>query len=277
MPVCHIPGVYHQIDMGDANPICSRQYRLPQSTRQRIRDQCDTMLRTGVIEPSTSPWLSPVVLVKKKDGDFRFCADFRPLNSVTKKDKYPLPRIDALIDELGPMDTFTTLDARAAYWFIEVEPADRPKTAFSDGYRLFQFCRLPFGLSTAPSTFQRTMNVLLSPVRGKHTLCYLDGIVIYSRGFDQHLQDLQETLQLLSAAGLKLNLMKCCFAATTINFLGFTITPEGVLPNQDRSLRSPRHRPHAPSEGSVASSVAPVSSGNISQRMPPLHRPCTCC
>jgi len=231
-----VPGICHQINTGDAKPTCIRQWRLPHTTKQTIRQQCESMLQAGVIEPSTSPWLSPVVLVKKKDGSLCFFVDYRALNAVTVKDTYPLPRIDALIDELGPMDTFTTLDAKAAYWAVEVEPKDRPKTAFSDGYRLFQFCRLPFGLSTAPTTFQRTMNVLLASVLGKHTLCYLDDVVIYSRGFSQHLKDLQETLTILSAAGLKLDLDKCTFAATTINFLGFTITPEGVLPNKEKVM-----------------------------------------
>ncbi|XP_037777067.1 uncharacterized protein LOC119574050 [Penaeus monodon] len=153
---------------------------------------------------STSPWMSPVVLVKKKGGGLRFCVDYRGLNAVTKGDTYPLPLINELIDELGPKNIFTTLDARAAYWSVEVEESDRPKTAFSDGYRLFQFCRLPFGLSTAPTTFQRTMNVVLS--------------------------------SLLSLAGLKLNMEKCQFAATTIDFLGFTISPDGVSPNRDKVL-----------------------------------------
>ncbi|XP_037787716.1 uncharacterized protein LOC119583317 [Penaeus monodon] len=154
-----VHGIKHQIDAGEAKPVCNRQWRLPHSTRQVIREQCDSMLRTGVIEESTSPWMSPVVLVKKKGGD-----------------------------------------ARAAYWSVEMEESDRPKTAFSDGYRLFQFCRLPFGLSTAPTTFQRTMNVLLS------------------------------------LAGLKLNMEKCQFAATTVDFLGFTISPDGVSPNRDKVL-----------------------------------------
>lgn len=229
-----VPGISHKIDTGDAKPVSIRQWRLPQSTRQAIRDQCDSMLDAGVIEPSTSPWLSPVVLVKKKGGGLRFCVDYRGLNAVTKKDAYPLPRINELIDELGPMDTFTTLDARAAYWSVELETTDRPKTAFSDGYRLFQFCRLPFGLSTAPTTFQRTMNIVLAPVLGRHTLAYLDDVIIYSRGFTQHLQHLSETLQLLSSAGLKLNPQKCQFAASTIDFLGFTISPGGVSPNQEK-------------------------------------------
>jgi len=207
-----IPSSKHQIDTGDAKPVCTRQWRLPHSARETIRGQCDKMLNTGVIEPSTSPWLSPVVLVKKKDGGVRFCVDYRALNAVTKGDSYPLPRIEELLDELGPMNIFTTLDARAAYWAVEVDPPDRPKTAFSDGYRLFQFVRLPFGLSTAPTTFQRTINVVLAAVLGKHTLCYLDDIIIYSRSFAQHLADLNETLGRLKAAELKLNLDKCTAA-----------------------------------------------------------------
>lgn len=192
------------------------------------------MLRAGVIEQSTSPWLSPVVLVKKTGGALRSCVDYRKLNQITIADTYPLPRIDELLDELSPTDTFTTLDARAAYRSIDVHPNDRPKTAFSDGYCLFQFCRLPFGLSTAPTTFQRTMNFVLSPVLGRHTLAYLDDIVVYSRGFERHLKDLEETLQLLMAAGLKLNAEKCTIAATSINFLGFTISPEVVAPDHEK-------------------------------------------
>lgn len=131
------------------------------------------------------------------------------------------------------MDTFTTFDAKAVYWAVELEPKDRPNTAFSDGYKLFQFCRLPFGLSTALTTFERTMNVLPTSLLGKHTLCYIDGVVIYSRGFSQHLKDLQ-TLTLLSAAGIKLNLDKCTSAATTINLLGFMIA-NGNFSNETTS------------------------------------------
>nr|XP_027237781.1 uncharacterized protein K02A2.6-like [Penaeus vannamei] len=159
------------------------------------------------------------------------------------------------------MDTFTTLDARAAYWSVELETTDRPKTAFSDGYRLFQFCRLPFGLSTAPTTFQRTMNIVLAPVLGRHTLAYLDDVIIYSRGFTQHLQHLAETLQLLSSAGLKLNPQKCQFAASTIDFLGFTISPGGVSPNQEKVTaisKTPAPRTSAFEELKLRLTTAPV-------------------
>jgi len=229
-----VPGVQHTIITSETKPICTRQWRLPHATRQVIRAECDEMLEAGVIEPSTSPWLSPVVLVKKKDGSVRFCVDYRNLNSVTTPDTYPLPRIDELIDDLNSTSVFTCLDARAAYWSVEVRPEDRPKTAFSDGHRLFQFKRLPFGLATAPSTFQRTMNVILSPVLGRHTLAYLDDIVIYSSSFDLHLKHLGETLGLLSKAGLKLNLSKCNFAKNKIRFLGFEVSGEGVAPDPSK-------------------------------------------
>lgn len=229
-----VPGVQHTIITSETRPICTRQWPLPHATRQVIKAECDEMLEAGVIEPSTSPWLSPVVLVKKKDGSVRFCVDYRNLNSITTPDTYPLPRIDELIDDLNSTSVFTCLDARAAYWSVEVKPEDRPKTAFSDGHRLFQFKRLPFGLATAPSTFQRTMNVILSPVLGRHTLAYLDDIVIYSASFDLHLQHLDETLSLLCKAGLKLNLSKCNFVKDKIRFLGFEVSGEGVAPDPSK-------------------------------------------
>jgi len=125
---------------------------------------CDCMLAQGVIEPSSSPWISPVVLVRKKDGSHRFCVDYRGLNRVTTPDTYPLPRIDEMLDSLSGRAWFTVLDSQSAYWAISVHPDDRQKTAFSDGHRLLQFRRLPFGLSTAPTTFQLTMNVVLASV-----------------------------------------------------------------------------------------------------------------
>lgn len=229
-----VPGIQHHIPTHGTKPLCTRQWRLPEVVKQQIRQECDDMLEAGVIEPSTSPWLSPVVLVKKKDGTVRFCVDYRQLNSVTIADTYPLPRIDELVDELRDTAVFSLLDSRSAYWSIPVAPEDRPKTAFSDGYRLFQWRRMPFGLSTAPTTFQRTMNAVLSPVLGKHTLAYLDDIVIYSRTFEEHLLHLKETLDILDCAGFKLNASKCEFVVQNFRFLGFRITPDGILPDPDK-------------------------------------------
>jgi len=229
-----VPGVQHRIPTHETQPLCTRQWRLPEAAKQQIREECDAMLEAGVIEPSTSPWLSPVVLVKKKDGTVRFCVDYRRLNSVTIADTYPLPRIDELVDELRETAVFSLLDSRSAYWSIPVAPEDRPKTAFSDGYRLFQWRRMPFGLSTAPTTFQRTMNAILSPVLGRHTLAYLDDIVVYSKSFDEHLCHLKETLDILDCSGFKLNVNKCEFVVQNFRFLGFRVTPEGILPDPDK-------------------------------------------
>nr|XP_027228496.1 uncharacterized protein LOC113820359 [Penaeus vannamei] len=231
-----VPGIEHRIHT-DANvPVCVRQWRLPQSTKEIIKQECKTMLQQGVIEPSTSPWSSPVVLVKKKDGSVRFCVDYRGLNKVTTPDSYPLPRIDELMDSLSGKTWFTVLDSRAAYWAISVHPEDRPKTAFTDGNRLYQFRRLPFGLSTAPTTFQRTMDIVLSSVLGRHTLAYLDDVVVASTSFEAHLNHLKETLGLLENAGMKLNLHKCEFARQEVKLLGFIVGRDGIRPNPDKVL-----------------------------------------
>jgi len=182
-----VPGVQHRIETTTSDPVCVRQWRLPQVTKEVIRAECDQMLAQGVIEHSSSPWLSPVVLVHKRDGSHHFCVDYRAVNKVTTPDTYPLPRVDDILDSLSGRMWFTVLDSRSAYWAISVHPDDHPKTAFTDGNRLFQFCRLPFGLSTAPTTFQRTMNIVLASVLGHHTLAYLDDVVIASSSFDSHL------------------------------------------------------------------------------------------
>ncbi|XP_037773237.1 uncharacterized protein LOC119568907 [Penaeus monodon] len=231
----HVPGVEHRIVTNDSDPICVRQWRLPEKTKAFIRDECDKMRDEGVIEPSSSPWLSPVVLVRKKNGT-QFCIDFRGLNAATLADSYPMPRIDELIDELRDTSWFTVLDAKNAYWSISVAPEDRPKTAFSDGHRLWQFRRLPFGLATAPSTFQRTINMVLSAVLGRHTVAYLDDVVVHSSSFEEHLEHLTETLHLLNKAGFRLNREKCEFATREFKFLGFKVTPEEFYRTLTRSL-----------------------------------------
>jgi len=208
-PLGKVPNIKHHIPTADTDPIRTRQLRLPESGRAIIREECDKMLREGIIAPSTSPWLSPVVLVKKKDGGIRFCVDYRGLNRVTTADTFPMPRLDQMIDELSGTQWFSALDAKSAYWTVEVEPKDRNKTAFSDGFRLLHFNRMPFGLATDPSTFQRAINAVLSPVLGKHALAYLDDVVVYSRSFEEHLSHLDEVLGLLVQAGFRLNVSKC--------------------------------------------------------------------
>ncbi|KAE9323307.1 hypothetical protein PF008_g17390 [Phytophthora fragariae] len=150
--------ISHHIDTGDSAPIMLKRRRQAHSEDQIIDANVDKTLNAGVIEEGNGAWGFPVVLVRKKDGEVRFCADYRALNKVTKKDVYPLPRIDETLEALGGALLFTTLDLRAGYWQIRVAPDDRDNTAFTTKRGLDRFVRMPFGLTNAPSTFQRMMN-----------------------------------------------------------------------------------------------------------------------
>jgi len=145
--------VQHVIDTGDSKPIKQQPYRTPFIQREKIANLIQDMQSLGIIQPSSSPWASPVILVPKKDGSSRFCVDYRHLNSVTKKDVYPLPRIDDIVDTLGQAKFFSTLDLSSGYWQVELDSASRAKTAFTTYSGLYEFTRMPFGLCNAPATF----------------------------------------------------------------------------------------------------------------------------
>ena len=146
--------VKHEIDTGSKRPIKQNAYQWPHAEKQVIQEEIDKMLEQGVIQESTSPWTSPVVLVKKKDGSTRFCVDYRKLNKITRKDGHPLPRIDDLLDSFQDSTCFTTLDLASGYWQIEMDAQDREKTAFITDQGIYEFNVMPFGLTNAPATFQ---------------------------------------------------------------------------------------------------------------------------
>ncbi|XP_066267523.1 uncharacterized protein [Branchiostoma lanceolatum] len=229
--------VQHRIDTGDAAPIKQRPYRTPVHRREVLRNQIAEMLDHDVIEPSTSPWASPVVIVTKKDGSPRFCVDYRKLNAVTVPDAHPLPRIDDTLDAMAGSCYFSTLDMRSAYWQVPVHPDDRHKTAFITSDNLWQFKRLPFGLMNSGATFQRLVQLCLAGVGWDVCLAYLDDSVVFTRTFDDHLHALQEVFTRFRRAGLKLNPAKCRFAQQEVTFLGHVVSRHGVAPDPANTCR----------------------------------------
>lgn len=220
--------VKHRIDTGEHPPIKQAPRRVPIHQQREVLQHVEDMQKHGVIEPSTSPWAAPIVLVKKKDGTTRFCVDYRKLNDVTRKDAYPLPRIDETLDALSGAKLFTTLDLASGYWQVEMDPADREKTAFTTRHGLFEFRVMPFGLCNAPGTFQRLMEFVLAGLQWQVCLVYLDDVIVYSRDFNEHVERLREVFQRLRQAGLKLKPKKCHLLRPSVPYLGHVISAKGV-------------------------------------------------
>lgn len=226
----------HRIITDDAaHPVRQSPYRVSFKEREVIQNQVQEMLADDIIQPSHSPWAAPVVLVKKKDGTLRFCVDYRRLNNVTKKDVYPLPRIDDALDHLRHARYFSSIDLKSGYWQIEVDERDREKTAFITPDGLYEFKVMPFGLCTAPATFQRVMDTVLAGLKWQTCLVYLDDVVIFSSTFSDHLLRLRAVLQAIRSAGLTLKPTKCKFAYDELKFLGHVVSSAGVRPDPDKT------------------------------------------
>ena len=230
----HSNSAVHRIETGDAPPITSRPYRVSLFERKVMADEVADMTEKGIVSPSVSPWASPVVLVRKKNGERRFWVDYRRLNAITKRDVYPLPRIDDVLDCLGGASFFTSLDLASGYWQVPVEHAHREKTAFATPDGLFEFNRMPFGLCNGPATFQRLMDKVLRGLKWSMCLVYLDDILIFGRSFEEHQRRLKLVLDALASANLTLNLKKCVFAASSILHLGHLIDASGIRPDPEK-------------------------------------------
>lgn len=224
----------HRIELEDTKPLSCTPSRKSAKHRELESKMVDSYLEEGVIRPSCSPWASRTVIVPKKGGDLRFCVDYRRLNKVTKRDVYPLMNIEDAMASLAGSKLFTSLDLNKGYWQIEVEEEDKEKTAFVTQDGLYEFNRMPFGLSNAPATFQRTMDVILSGLKWNQCLVYLDDVLIFAPSFHEMINRMERVFSRIRQADMTINPKKCIFACESILYLGHIITPEGSFPDPDK-------------------------------------------
>ena len=229
------PHFSHTIDLRPgARPIAKPPYKVGvPDKRAFVEEKVNEYLQAGIIRPSRSPWASPVVVAKKRDSKekYRFCVDSRALNSVTLPRKFPLPRIDDVLNSLGGNSYWCTLDMAAGYHQIPMAERDIEKTAFITHHGLYEFVRMPFGLSGATSTFQRAMNVALAGLSWRICLAFLDDVIIFGPDFDTCLRNADTVLERLQSYGMSLKASKCRFFVKEVEYLGHVITPDGIMPN----------------------------------------------
>ena len=220
--------VIHDVDIGDAAPCRQHPYRMNPLKLQHLQSEIEYMLQNDIIEPSSSDWSSPCILVPKPDGSYRFCTDFRKLNAVTKTDSYPIPRIDDCIDKIGPAKFVSKFDLLKGYWQVPLTERAKRVSAFVTPKGLYQYKVMPFGMKNAPATFQQLVNQLIGDLEG----CggYIDDIIVYSDTWEQHLLRIRALLERLVQAQLAVNLSKSEFAHAHVTYLGHVVGQGHVGP-----------------------------------------------
>ena len=216
-----VKGYQHEIDTGEAVPIAKRPYRTSNDDWEWLEGQVEEWLAQGLIEKSNSAWCTPHVIVKKKGGDRRAAFDFRGINKVTKDDRYPMPRVDEILDEMSKSRIFTSMDMMWGYWQIPMKPEDKEKTAFRTRNGLYHWKVMPFGVKNGPATFQRVMNEVLKDIPGVRP--YIDDVMVHTPDEKSHLVTLASVLSRLQQAGMVCKLKKCNFAQPESEFLGFVV------------------------------------------------------
>ncbi|GJR50846.1 putative nucleotidyltransferase, ribonuclease H [Tanacetum coccineum] len=221
--------VEFQIDlMPGAAPVARAPYRLAPSEMKELSEQLQELSDKGFIRPSSSPWGAPVLFVKKKDGSFRMCIDYRELNKLTVKNRYPLPRIDDLFDQLQGSSVYSKIDLRSGYHQLRVREEDIPKMAFRTRYGHYEFQVMPFGLTNAPAVFMDLMNRVCKPYLDKFVIVFIDDIIIYSKNKKEHERNLKAILELLKKEELYAKFSKCEFWIPKVQFLGHVIDSQGI-------------------------------------------------
>ncbi|GJS77588.1 putative nucleotidyltransferase, ribonuclease H [Tanacetum coccineum] len=209
-------------------PVAKSPYRLAPSEMQELSGQLQELQDKGFIRPSHSPWGAPVLFVKKKDGSLRMCIDYRELNKLTIKNRYPLPRIDDLFDQLQGSRYFSKIDLRSGYHQLRVHEDDIPKTAFRTRYGHFEFTVMPFGLTNAPAVFMDLMNRVCKPYLDKFVIVFIDDILIYSTTKEDHEVHLGLVLELLRKEKMYAKFSKCEFWLQEVHFLGHVVNQNGI-------------------------------------------------
>jgi hypothetical protein len=219
-------------------PISKRPYRMPPNELAELKIQLQDLLDKGFIRPSASPWGCPALFVKKKDNSLRLCVDYRPLNAVTIKNKYPLPRIDTLFDQLVGAKVFSKIDLRSGNHQIKIKPSDIPKTTFSTRYGLYEYLVMSFGLTNALAYFMYLMNLVFMPELDKFVVVFIYDILIYSKTIEDHANHIRVVLQRLRDHRLYAKFSKCEFWLDSVKFLGHTISSEGISvdPTKDQEV-----------------------------------------
>ncbi len=235
-------GFLHKVKISsNVAPVCQKLRCLPLSVRNAVSEELQHLLDLGVIEKmDSSPWVSPIVVVQKRSGGIRMCVDLRETNKAVIMDSYPLPHIDELLSKLCGATVFSTIDLESAYFQLPLHEESRDLTAFITHEGLFRFCRVPFGLASAPSAFQKMLSTILQG--STNVAHYLDDIIVWGRTQSEHDCMLNKVVRLLQSAGLQLNTPKCQLSKTSLCFLGHTVSAQGVHPNEDH-LNAMLHAP----------------------------------
>ncbi|KAG0458620.1 hypothetical protein HPP92_021748 [Vanilla planifolia] len=210
--------------MSGVEPVSKAPYRMAPAELQEVKVQIHELLDKGFIRPSVSPWGAPLLFVKKKDGSLRMCIDYRELNKITIKNRYPLPRIDDLFDQLQGAAVFSKIDLRSGYHQLKIKKDDISKTAFRTRYGHYEFLVLPFGLANAPAAFMDLMNRVFKEYLDQFVVVFIDDILVYSRNAEDHERHLHTVLQTLQMHQLYAKFSKCEFWLSKISFLGHVIS-----------------------------------------------------
>ena len=211
-----------------ATPKSRQTGRMSPLELEEVRKQLQGMLEGGLVRPSKSPYGAPILFARKKDGGLHMCIDYRALNKQTVKDRYPLPRIDELLDQLNGAKVFTKVDLASGYHQVRMVEEDIQKTAFCTRYGQYEFTVMPFGMSNAPSQFMRMMNEYMAPYLDKFVIVFIDDILIYSKNKEEHLEHVAKVLDALKEQKLKVRPHKCSYGQKEVNFLGFVVSDEGI-------------------------------------------------